>query len=51
MFVVHAWEFDVSSCDGTRQKALRNLREAVRLFLEEAEKMDTLIRFWKRPDI
>ena len=33
---------DVSSCGGTKEKALRNLKEAVRLFLEEAEKMDTM---------
>ena len=41
-FVAHALELDVSSCGGTEEKALRNLKEAVRLFLEEAEKMDTL---------
>jgi predicted RNase H-like HicB family nuclease len=41
-FVAHALELDVSSCGGTKEKALRNLKEAVRLFLEEAEKMDTL---------
>jgi hypothetical protein len=33
---------DVSSCGGTKERALKNLREAVRLFLEEAEKMGTL---------
>ncbi len=27
---------------GTKEKALKNLKEAVRLFLEEAEKMGTL---------
>jgi predicted RNase H-like HicB family nuclease len=41
-FVAHTRELDVSSCGGTREKALRNLKEAVRLFLEEAEKMGTL---------
>ena len=41
-FVAHALELDVSSCGGTKEKALRNLKEAVRLFLEEAEKMDNL---------
>lgn len=42
VFVAHTRELDVSSCGSTRQKALRNLKEAVRLFLEEAEKMGTL---------
>ena len=42
IFVAHTRELDLSSCGGTRQKALRNLKEAVRLFLEEAEKMGTL---------
>lgn len=41
-FVAHALELDVSSCGGTKEKALRNLKEAVRLFLEEAENMGTL---------
>ena len=41
-FVAQALELDVSSCGGTKEKALRNLKEAVRLFLEEAEKMGTL---------
>ena len=41
-FIAHAVELDVSSCGGTKEKALRNLKEAVRLFLEEAEKMGTL---------
>ncbi len=41
-FVAHALELDVSSCGGSKEKALRNLKEAVRLFLEEAEKMGTL---------
>jgi hypothetical protein len=40
--VAHTRELDVSSCGGTRQKALRNLKEAVRLFLDEAERMGTL---------
>jgi predicted RNase H-like HicB family nuclease len=40
--VAHTRELDVSSCGGTRHKALQNLKEAVRLFLEEAEKMGTL---------
>ena len=41
-FVAHALELDVSSCGSSKEKALRNLKEAVRLFLEEAEKMGTL---------
>ena len=41
-FVAHALELDVSSCGGTKDKAVQNLKEAVRLFLEEAEKMGTL---------
>jgi predicted RNase H-like HicB family nuclease len=38
-FVAHALELDVSSCGGTAEKATKNLKEAVRLFLEECEKM------------
>ena len=41
-FVAHALELDVASCGGSKDKALKNLKEAVRLFLEEAEKMGTL---------
>lgn len=41
-FVAHALELDVASCGGSKNKALKNLKEAVRLFLEEAEKMGTL---------
>ena len=41
-FVAHALELDVASCGGTKDKAVANLKEAVRLFLEEADKMDTL---------
>ena len=41
-FVAHALELDVSSCGGSKEKALKNLKEAVRLFLEEAENMGTL---------
>jgi predicted RNase H-like HicB family nuclease len=41
-YVAQALELDVSSCGGTKAKALKNLKEAVRLFLEEAEKMGTL---------
>ncbi|HXB69098.1 MAG TPA: hypothetical protein VNY05_12685 [Candidatus Acidoferrales bacterium] len=41
-YVAHTQELDVSSCGGTKEKALSNLKEAVRLFLEEADKMGTL---------
>jgi hypothetical protein len=41
-FVAHTRELDVSSCGGTQQRALQNLKEAVRLFLDEAGKMGTL---------
>jgi predicted RNase H-like HicB family nuclease len=41
-FVAQALELDVSSCGGTKERALKNLKEAVRLFLEESEKMGTL---------
>ena len=41
-YVAQAMELDVSSCGGSKEKALKNLKEAVRLFLEEAEKMGTL---------
>jgi hypothetical protein len=44
IFVAHALELDVSSCGGTKDKAAANLNEAVRLFLEEADKMGTLVR-------
>ena len=43
-FVAHTRELDLSSCGGTRQKALQNLKTAIRLFLEEAEAMGTLDR-------
>ncbi len=41
-YVAHALALDVSSCGGSKEKALGNLKEAVRLFLEEAENMGTL---------
>ncbi len=40
-FVAYAPELDVSSCGTSRERARRNLLDAVRLFLEEAEKMGT----------
>lgn len=42
--MAHAMELDVSSCGGTKEKPLKNLKEAVRLFLEQAEKMALWIR-------
>jgi predicted RNase H-like HicB family nuclease len=42
MYVAHTPQLGVSSCGGTADKALRNLRQAVRLFLEEAEKLGTV---------
>ena len=44
MLVADAVELDVSSCGGTGAKAVKNLKEAVRLFLEEAENMQILSR-------
>jgi len=41
-FVAHTPELDISSCGDTEKAALQNLKEAVRLFLEEADKMGTL---------
>jgi predicted RNase H-like HicB family nuclease len=42
LYVAYTPEFDVSSCGGTQAKAKANLFEAVRLFLEEADKIGTL---------
>ena len=42
MFVAQALELDVASCGRTKERALKNLKEAVTLFLEEAEKIGTL---------
>ena len=42
MFVAHTRKLDVSSCGGTQRKAVENLKIAVGLFLEEAEKKGTL---------
>ena len=41
-FVSYCPELDVSSCGGDTDEARGNLRTAVRLFLEEAERMGTL---------
>ncbi|HMV49127.1 MAG TPA: hypothetical protein PLD20_05120 [Blastocatellia bacterium] len=42
LYVAYAPELDLSSCGGTQAKAEANLLEAVRLFLEEADRMGTL---------
>ena len=42
MYIAYAPELDVSSCATTEAKAQKNLLEAVRLFLEEAEKKGSL---------
>lgn len=42
LFVSYCPELDVSSCGDTVEEAQANLRAAIRLFLEEAEKMGTL---------
>lgn len=41
-FVAHTPELDVSSCGHTEPEALRNLKKAVSLFVEEAARMGTL---------
>ncbi|MEW6356554.1 MAG: hypothetical protein AB1696_09525 [Planctomycetota bacterium] len=41
-YVAYSPELDVSSCGRTVAQARRNLKTAVRLFVEEAEKMGTL---------
>ncbi|HAF15763.1 MAG TPA: hypothetical protein DHU55_01015 [Blastocatellia bacterium] len=47
MYVAYSPELDVSSCATTKAKAQRNLLEAVRLFLEEAEKRGSLDQILK----
>jgi predicted RNase H-like HicB family nuclease len=47
MFVAHTPELDLSSCATTEAKALTNLQEAVRLFLEEAGKAGSLDQILK----
>ena len=41
-YVAHCPELDVSSCGGDVDEARRNLKTAVRLFVEEAERLGTL---------
>jgi len=41
-YVAYCPELDVSSCGNTTERAKEMLKTAVRLFIEEAEKMGTL---------
>ncbi|MBM4031871.1 MAG: type II toxin-antitoxin system HicB family antitoxin [Planctomycetes bacterium] len=41
-FVAYCPELDISSCGASVEQARTNLKTAVRLFIEEAEKMGTL---------
>ena len=41
-YVAHCPELDVSSCGHDVEEARRNLKTAVRLFVEESEKLGTL---------
>ncbi len=47
MFVAHTPELDVTSCATTEAKAQKNLLEAVRLFLDEAEKKGSVDQILK----
>jgi predicted RNase H-like HicB family nuclease len=40
-FVAHALKLDVSSCGDTEDEARRNIREAVKAYLEALERMGT----------
>ena len=42
LYVGYSPKLDVSSCGDTMEKARKNLLTAVRLFLEEADRMGTL---------
>jgi len=42
VFIAYSPELDVSSCGSTVEESKKNLKTAVRLFVEEAEKMGTL---------
>lgn len=41
-FIAYSPKLDISSCGNTIDEVRKNLKIAVRLFLEEAEKMGTL---------
>ena len=47
MYVAYTPELDVSSCATSEAKAQKNLLEAVRLYLEEAEKKGSLQQILK----
>lgn len=42
MYVAHTHQLDVSSCGHSLDEAKKNIREAVELYLEEAESLGTL---------
>ena len=42
VFIAYSPELDVSSCGSTVEESKKNLKIAVKLFIEEAEKMGTL---------
>lgn len=42
MYVSYAPQLDISSCGKTVDEAKKNIREAVGLFISEAQKMGTL---------
>ncbi len=42
MYVAHTHQLDVSSCGHSLEEAKKNIREAVELYLDEAEKLGTL---------
>jgi hypothetical protein len=48
MYVAYTPHLDLSSCATTKTKAQMNLIEAVRLFLEEAEKKGSLFQILER---
>ena len=41
-FIAYSPKLDVSSCGATVEQARKNLKTAVRLFVEEADKLGTL---------
>lgn len=45
MFIAYCPELDVSSCGPSTQKASHNLREAIRITVEETMRMGTLDMF------
>lgn len=50
-FVAYIPEFDVSSCGKTEEEAKKNVREALEITLEEAEKQDRLEELLKEAGI